>query len=101
MSLQNFFYVFDSHSRDERGLNIPNGRSILLKFRYIFEIEKYLQVVYLEFRDKQQTCSKHNLLHSEQKLLTRYLFFLNTRIVSGVKITKTIQLIFVKEKKIF
>ena len=54
MSLQNFFYVFDSHSRDERGLNIPNGRSVLLKFRYIFEIEKYIQVAYLEFRDKQQ-----------------------------------------------
>ena len=53
MSLQNFFYVFDSHSRDERGLNIPNGRSVLLKFSYIFEIEKYIQVAYLEFRDKQ------------------------------------------------
>ena len=25
MSLQNFFYVFDSHSQDERELNIPNG----------------------------------------------------------------------------
>ena len=54
MSLQNFFYVFDSYSRDERGLNIPNGRSVLLKFRYIFEIEKYIQVAYLEFGDKQQ-----------------------------------------------
>ena len=54
MSLQNSFYVFDSHSRDERGLNIPNGRSVLLKFSYIFEIEKYIQVAYLEFRDKQQ-----------------------------------------------
>ena len=40
VSSQNFFYVFDSHSRDERGLNIANGRSILLKFRYIFQIEK-------------------------------------------------------------
>ena len=38
MSLQNFFYVFDSHSRDERGLNIPNGRSVLLMFRYIFKL---------------------------------------------------------------
>ena len=47
MSLQNFFYVFDSDIRDERGLNIPNGRSVLLKFRYIFEIEKYIQVAYL------------------------------------------------------
>ena len=54
MSLQIFCYVFHSHSRDERGLNIPNGRSVLLNFRYIFEIEKYIQVAYLEFRDKQQ-----------------------------------------------
>ena len=54
MSLQNLFYVFDSHRRDEKGLNIPNGRSVLLMFRYIFEIEKYIQVAYLEFGDKQQ-----------------------------------------------
>ena len=26
----------------------------MLKFRYIFEIKKYIQVAYLEFRDKQQ-----------------------------------------------
>ena len=37
MSWQSFFYVFDSHSRDERGSNIPNGQSVLSKFRYIFE----------------------------------------------------------------
>ena len=54
MSLQNLFYVFDSHRRDEKGLNIPNGRSVLLTFRYIFEIKKYIQVAYLEFGDKQQ-----------------------------------------------
>ena len=50
MSLQNFLDVFDSHSRDEGGINIPNGRSVLLKLRYIFEIAKYIQVAYLEFR---------------------------------------------------
>ena len=54
MSLQKFFYVFDLHSRDKKELNIPNGPSVLLKFRYIFEIENYLQVAYLEFRFKQQ-----------------------------------------------
>ena len=62
MPLQNFFYVFNSHSRDERRLNIPNGRSILLKFRYVFEIEKYLQVVYLDFRVKQQTYFQAQLI---------------------------------------
>ena len=40
---QNFFYVFHSHSWDERRLNIANGRSVLLKVRYIFEIEKCIQ----------------------------------------------------------
>ena len=34
---QNFFYVFQSHNQDERRLNIANGRSVLLKFRYIFK----------------------------------------------------------------
>ena len=53
MSLQNFFYVFNSHRRDERGLNIPNGRLVLLEFRYIFEIEKYIQTSYLEFSKQQ------------------------------------------------
>ena len=32
MSLQTSFMYFDSDSRDNRGLNIPNGRSVLLKF---------------------------------------------------------------------
>ena len=53
ISLQYFFYVSDLHSRDERGLNIPNDQSVLLRFRYTFEIEKYIQVAYLEFGDKQ------------------------------------------------
>ena len=51
---QNLFYGFDSHSRDKRGLDTANGRSVLLKFRYIFEIEKYIQVAYLVYREKQQ-----------------------------------------------
>ena len=53
ISSQNFFYVFHSHSQDERRLNIANWRSILLKFRYIFEIEKYMQVAYLEYKNPQ------------------------------------------------
>ena len=53
ISSQNFFYAFDSYSPDERGLNIANRRSVLLKFRYIFKIEKYTQVAYLEYKDQQ------------------------------------------------
>ena len=53
ISSQKFFYVFDSHIRDKRGLNIANGRSVLLKFGYIFEIQKYIQLAYLGYRDQQ------------------------------------------------
>ena len=35
-------------------LNTDNILFLLLKFRYTFEIGKYIQVAYLEFRDKQQ-----------------------------------------------
>ena len=101
MSLQNFFYVFDSHSRDERGLNIPNGRSVLLKFSYIFEIEKYIQVAYLEFRDKQQMYFQAQFIRLKTEAIDMLSIFLNTRTVSRVKITKTIQLIFVKGKEKF
>jgi len=45
-----YFYLFDSHSRDERGLTVPDGKSCLLKFANINELEKYIQVFYLEFR---------------------------------------------------
>ena len=87
MSLQNFFYVFDSYSRDERGLNIPNGRSVLLKFRYIFKLRSVYRQHIQNLEINNRCISKHNLLDSEQKLLTCYPFFLNTRTVSGVKIT--------------
>ena len=43
--------MFDSHSRDERGLFVEYGSSVLMEFKDIFELEKYIQVAYLEFRD--------------------------------------------------
>ena len=42
------FYLFDSHSRDYRGSSVPDGNSVLLRFKDLFEIEKYIQVAYLE-----------------------------------------------------
>ena len=89
MSSQNFFYVFDSHSRDERWLNIANERSVLLKFQYIFEIEKYIQVAYLEYRDQQQLY-KPSLLKSKQRSLMLYRSVLNIKRVSNVIITNNI-----------
>ena len=47
-------YLFDSHSRDERGLSVVDGTSVLIKFKHLYELEKYLQVTYLEYRDRQQ-----------------------------------------------
>ena len=31
-----------------------DGTSVLMKFRDLYELEKYLQVAYLEYRDRQQ-----------------------------------------------
>lgn len=51
MRLQNnTFFVFDSHSRDERGLSVPGGKSCVLEFHNIYELEKYIQVAYFEFQ---------------------------------------------------
>eukprot|EP00111_Clytia_hemisphaerica_P014679 TCONS_00043273-protein len=47
------FFLFDSHSRNEFGLLEPlNGKSCLIKFEDIFELEKYIQHFYLEENNK-------------------------------------------------
>ena len=52
--LRNCYYLFESHSRDEKGLIVVDVTSVLMKFRDLYELEKYLQVAYLEYRDRQQ-----------------------------------------------
>ena len=52
--LRNCYYLLDSHSCDERGLSVVNGTSVLMKLRDCYELEKHLQVAYLENRDRQQ-----------------------------------------------
>ena len=52
--LRNCYYLFDSHSRDERDLSVVDGTSVLMKFRDLYELEKYLQVAYLKYRGRQQ-----------------------------------------------
>ena len=42
-----FLYLLDSHSRDTQGLQCNNGSSIVLKFKDVFEIKKYLKYIYL------------------------------------------------------
>ena len=50
----NFYYLFDSYSRDERGMSVINGTSVFMKFNDLFEIEKYIQEAYLEQIDRQE-----------------------------------------------
>ena len=49
MKQHNHFYLFDSHSRDEQGLSVAGGISVLLRFSDPMEVEKYIQVFYLEY----------------------------------------------------
>ena len=46
--LSGFYYVFDSHSRDERGIPSAHGFSIVMKFRSLSQIEKYIKYIYLQ-----------------------------------------------------
>ena len=48
--LRNCYYLFDSHSCDERDLSVVDGTSVSMKFSDLYELEKYFQVVYSLFR---------------------------------------------------
>ena len=54
ISSGNCYYLFDSHSRDERRLSVIDDTSVLIKFNHLFVVENYIQVAYLEYRDRQQ-----------------------------------------------
>ena len=45
----NHFYL---HSHNGRGLCVANGTSVLLKFKDNFEFERYIQVICLTYRGK-------------------------------------------------
>ena len=42
-----FFFLFDSHSRDSEGRIVANGTSVLLRFRSLTAIEKYITYNYM------------------------------------------------------
>lgn len=44
ISSGNWYYLFDSHSRGEIGINVIHDTSALMRFNDHFEIEKYIQV---------------------------------------------------------
>ena len=51
----NFFYLFDSHSRGVQWLSIADSTSVLFKFTSILEVESNIHVTYLQYRDIQQS----------------------------------------------
>ena len=53
ISLRNCYYLFESHSRDERDLSVVDGTSVLMEFSDLYELEKYLQVACLGYRERQ------------------------------------------------
>ena len=46
-------HLFDSHSKDEQGLSVSNGKSVLLTFANLIELEAYIQVLYLEYQSRE------------------------------------------------
>ena len=71
--LRNCYYLFDSHSRDERDLSVVDGTSVLMKFRDLYELEKYLQVAYLEYRDRQQFVEVNVGFNEKVEIYSQYL----------------------------
>ena len=58
--------MIDSHSRNGQGEMIANGKSVLLKFSNLEDIENYIQLVYMQQRSQshkyfQIQCVKINL----------------------------------------
>ena len=52
--LRNCSDLFDSHSCDEKTISVADGTSDLMKLSNLYEFDKYLQVAYLQYRDRQQ-----------------------------------------------
>ena len=63
MKHHNHFYLFDSHSRDSRGLSVIDGTSVLMKFSDLFEVENYIQVFYLGCHSMEQSCFQLQFIH--------------------------------------
>ena len=48
------FYLFDFHSSDDGGLYVLNHTTVFLRFNDLLDLERYIQVAYLEFIDIQR-----------------------------------------------
>ena len=52
--LLNKVYLFDSNSHDGRSLCVSDDTSVLLRFHDLLEVERYIEVTHLKFRDIQR-----------------------------------------------
>ena len=66
--VRNYYYSYD-----ERGLSVVDGSSVLMKFRDLYELEKYLQVAYLEYRDRQQFVEVNVGFNEKVEIYSQYL----------------------------
>ena len=63
MKHHNHFYLFDSHSRDSRGLSVVDGTSVLMKVSDLFEVENYIRAFYLECDSMEQSYFQLQFIH--------------------------------------
>ena len=78
MKQNNHFHLFDSQSRDERGLSIVGGTSVLLKFLDLKQVEKNIQVFYLEYRSLEQSCFQLQCMHVNKDIIELGHFMLSS-----------------------
>ena len=48
------FYLFDSHSKNRQVLAESDGPSVLLKFSRLEHVQNYIEVIHLEYQDKER-----------------------------------------------
>ena len=63
MKHHSHFYLFDSHSRDSRGLSVVDGTYVLMKFSDLFEVKNYIQDFCLECHSMEQSYFQLQFIH--------------------------------------
>ena len=53
IELSRVFYLFNSHIRNKQGLADSDGSSVLLKLSRLEHVQSYIEVIHLEFRERQ------------------------------------------------
>ena len=57
------YYLFDSPSRNGQASMIPQVKSVLLKFAGFHDMEKYVQVIYLQERNQNHAYFQIRYVH--------------------------------------